>query len=571
MPQKPSNLVYGVDDKPPLRIIVALAVQHVFFLTAGLIVAAMIARTIGCPPALIQSVVCMSMIAGGIATILQALNKGPVGSGYLCTAGIDPTFVSCSILAGLTGGIPLILGMSIFSGILECLISRVINRLRILFPPEVTGVVLTMVGLNIVPAMISNFFGITSNERTVVPANIAVAVITLAVMVGTNVWSKGKGNLRFYSVIAGMAAGYLAAYFFGVLKSSDLEMITRSPLLSFPDISYVGWSFGSFLLVPFIAATLACVLKAVAAITMCQRINDTEWKRPDLDNIQKGTLADGLASVVGSLLGGMRQSLYAGSVGLSVATGTTSRIVSFFTGGMFIALAFLPKMAAVFSIMPRPVMGGALVFMVSFMVIAGIQIMTSRMLDIRKTFVIGISLMFGISTDIFPDIYHSFHPWVEPFFHSSLTVTTILAVVLNLVFRIGIARREVLELAPGVDSSQKIFDFMENQGATWGARVDVVQKAKMALNEFFELATNLDIAKGKITAEVFFDEFNLDITIRYEGAPIEFSEVFLEGEALFDDDNALVNLSSRIIRQYVDRIEAEEQDGQCRIIFHFDH
>ena len=569
MPQKPANLVYGVDDKPPLRIIIALAIQHVFFLTAGLIVAAMVTRAIGCPPERVQSVVCMSMIAGGIATIMQALNKGPVGSGYLCTAGIDPTFVSCSILAGMTGGISLILGMSIFSGVLEILISRVINRMRILFPPEVTGVVLTMVGLNIVPVMISNFFGITGTESKVLPANIFVAVVTLAGMVGTNVWSKGK--LRFYSVIIGMAAGYIAAYLVGVLKFSDLELIIESPLLSFPDLSYIGWSFSPILVVPFIAATLATVLKAVAALTMCQRINDAEWKRADLDNIQRGTLADGLGSVAGGLLGGMRQSLYAGSVGLSAATGTTSRIISLVTGGMFIALAFLPMMSAVFSIMPRPVMGGALVFMVSFMLISGIQIMTSRMIDIRKTFVIGISLMFGISADIFPNLYRNLHPWLEPFFQSSLTVTTMLAIILNLVFRIGIARREVLELTPGVDSSNKIFHFMENQGATWGARGDVIQQAKMALNEFFEMATNLELARGKIAAEVFFDEFNLDITIRYEGTPVEFAETFLEGDALLDDDNALTNLSSRIIRQYVDRIESEEKDGRCKVIFHFDH
>ncbi|MCX5855378.1 MAG: purine/pyrimidine permease [Deltaproteobacteria bacterium] len=569
MPQKPSNLVYGVDDQPPLRITLVLAVQHIFFLTAGLIVAAMISQAIGCPPELVRSVVCMSMIAGGIATIFQALHKGPVGSGYLCTVGIDPTFVSCSILAGLKGGIPLILGMSIFSGVLECFISRFISRLRILFPPEVTGVVLTMVGLNIVPAMIGNFFGVTGTESVVQPANILVATITLAGMVGTNVWSKGK--LRFYSVIVGMVAGYMAATLLGVLKVADWEMIAQSPLISLPDFSYIGWSFDSLLLVPFIAATFACVLKGVAAITMCQRINDAEWKRPDLENIQRGTLADGMGSVVGGLFGGMRQSLYAGSVGLSAATGATSRIIAFFTGGMFIAIAFLPKLAAVFSIMPRPVMGGALVFMVCFMLISGIQIMTSRMLDIRKTFVIGISLMFGISADIFPNLYRHFHPWVEPFFQSSLAVTTMLAIILNLIFRIGIARREVLHLVPGVDSSHKIFNFMENQGAAWGARGDVIQKGKTALNEFLELATTLELAKGKIVAEVFFDEFNLDITIRYEGVPVAFSDVLLEGDALLDDENALTNLSSRIIRQYADRIESEEKDGQCKVILHFDH
>jgi NCS2 family nucleobase:cation symporter-2 len=569
MPRKPSNLVYGVDEKPPLRITFVLAIQHVFFLTSGLIVAAMIARGIGCPAELVRSVVCMSMIAGGVATILQALPRGPVGSGYLCTEGIDPTFVSCSLLAGMAGGIPLVLGMAIFSGALECLISRIINRLRLLFPPEVTGVVLTMVGLNIVPSMVGDFFGITGAESAILPANAAVGAITIAGMAGTSVWS--KGNLRFYSVMVGMAAGYLAAYQLGVLKAADLELIADSPLLSLPDVSYVGWSFSASLLAPFIAATMASTLKAVATITMCQKVNDAEWRRPDLDNIRRGTLADGLASIVGGLLGGGGQSLYASSVGLSVATGTTSRIVAFFTGGLFIALAFLPKMAAIFSIMPKPVMGGALIFMVSFMVVSGIQIMTARMLDIRRTFVIGISLMFGISVDILPNLYKNLHPWLAPFFGSSLAATTILAIVLNLVFRIGIARRELLELTPGADSSQKIFDFMENRGAAWGARGDVIQKAEMALNEFFELATNLRIAREKIGAEVIFDEFNLDIAIRYEGTLVELSAAFPEGETLLDDDNVIVNLSSRIIRQYADRIESEEKDGQCRVLLHFDH
>ncbi|MEN6622117.1 MAG: solute carrier family 23 protein, partial [Smithella sp.] len=553
MPQKPANIVYGVDDKPPFQIIIVLAIQHIFFLTAGLIVATMITKAIGCSSELVQSIVCMSMITGGIATILQALKKGPFGSGYLCTSGIDPTFVSCSIFAGLTGGISLILGMSIFSGILESLISRFINRMRILFPPEVTGVVLTMVALNIVPVMISNFFGISSKDDTVLPANLCVAFITLSGMAGTNIWSKGK--LRFYSVIIGMAAGYATAIFLGIINNSDLQIVSNSPLISFPDISYVGLSFSSLLIVPYIAATLACILKAVASITMCQRINDAEWRRTDLDSIQRGTLADGLASVIGGLLGGMRQSLYAGSVGLSAATGTTSRIVAFYTGALFIALAFFPKITAIFSIMPKPIMGGALVFMVSFMLISGVQIMTSRMIDIRKTFVVGIPLMFGISADILPNLYHNFHPWIEPFFQSSLAVTTILAIILNLVFRIDIARKEVLELEPGVDSSSKVFNFMENQGASWGARSDVIQKAKMALNEFFELVTTMELANGKISAEVFFDEFNLDIAIQYDGSPVEFTNVFLDGEALLEDDNALINLSLRIIQQYADNIE----------------
>ncbi len=571
MQKKPANLIYGVDDRPPLKIVIALAFQHIFFLASGLIVAAMIMREIGAPPGMAQNVICLSMIAGGIATILQALTKGPVGSGYLCTEGIDPTFVSSSIMAGRLGGVSLIFGMTVFAGAVECVLSRFMTHLRNLFPPAVTGVVLTMVGLNIVPIMIGNFFGLTGplgSGGAVEPTNLWVAVITLAAMAGTNIWSNGK--LRFYSVIIGIAAGYLSAYALGVLKPSDIENIYRAPLVSFPDLSHVGWSFNSALLAPFVVATVASTLKAVATLTMCQKINDADWKRPDLENIRKGTLADGLASVTGGLVGTLGQSLYASSAGLSVATGATSRRIAYFTGGIFIVLAFLPKLAAVFTIMPKPVMGGALVFMVCFMVISGIQIMTSRMIDIRKTFVIGVSLMFGLSVDIFPGLYRNVHPWVQPVFQSSLAVTTVLAVLLNLLFRIGIARRAVLELEPGVDSSKEVFDFLESRGGTWGARPEVIQKAKTALNEFVESAPYL-VAEGKVRTEVSFDEFHLDIVIRYRGTPMEFPDVFPEGEALLEHENPAALLSARIISQYADRLKSEEADGRCTLRLRFDH
>ncbi len=165
MAKKPANLLYGVDDRPPAGVCVVLAIQHIFFLTGGFIVVAIVMGQMGCSPELIRNVVCMTMIAGGIATILQALNRGPVGSGYLCTEGTDPSFLSISVLAGSVGGLPLIFGMTIVSGVIECLLSRVMHRLRVIFPPDVTGVVLTMVGLNIVPIMILDFMGV--KDKTV--------------------------------------------------------------------------------------------------------------------------------------------------------------------------------------------------------------------------------------------------------------------------------------------------------------------------------------------------------------------------------------------------------------------
>lgn len=569
MTKKPGNLLYGVDDRPPVRICLLLAIQHIFFLTTGLIVVTIVMRGLGSPPEIIRNVVSMSMIAGGIATMLQALKKGPVGSGYFCSEGTDPSFLSVSMLAGTAGGLSLIFGMTIVSGVIECLLARVMHRLRIIFPPEVTGVVLTMVGLNIIPIMILDFFGVNNQANPINPVHVLVALFTLAVMVGTNVWSKGK--LRLYSVIIGMMAGYMAAIALGVLTRDDLLQVVNAPVFSIPDPSYISYSFDFALLIPIIVVTLASTLKSVATLTMCQQINDAEWKRPDLVNIGKGTMADGIASILGGLTGAMGKSLYASSVGLCVATGTTSRIIAFYVGGIYIALAFLPQLASFFSIMPKPVMGAAMVFMVSFMIISGVQMMTSRMIDIRRTFVIAVSLVFGLSVDIFPQLYRDFHPWIKPLFSSSLAVTTVLAVVLNLIMRIGIAREESLELTLGTDVSQQIFQFMENQGAAWGARKEVIYNAMAAMNEFVEALDHFDLLDKKIILQVSFDEYNLDVQARYQGPLMEFPAERPDKTELRTNPEAVVRLAGYLVKKYTDKITATQEGAHCLVHLHFNH
>jgi len=569
MPKKPANLMYGVDDRPPLPVILILAVQHVLFMTSGFIVVTIVMNTIGCPPFLTRQVVSMSMIAAGAATMLQALRRGPVGSGYLCAEGTDPSFISVSILAGTTGGISLVFGMTLVAGVIECLLARVMHRLRILFPPEVTGVVLTMVGLNVVPIVILDFYGVTDMNRMIEPVNVCVALITLGVMVGTNVWSRGR--LRLYSVIIGMLAGYAAAVLLGVFGEDDVRSLAQAPLFAIPDVSHIGWSFDLRLLIPFVVVTLASTLKSVATLTMCQKINDADWKRPDLGNIGRGTLADGLASVLGGLCGALGKSLYASSVGLCVATGATSRIIAFYVGRISIVLAFFPKIAAFFSVMPRPVMGGALIFMVCFMVISGIQMMASRMIDVRKTFIIAVSLIFGLSVDIFPELYRHVHPFLQPLFSSSLAVTTLLAIALNLILRIGVGRKARLELTPGVDFSEKIFDFLDARGAAWGARPEVIRKAERALNEFVEMAAMGDGVRGAVRVEVEFDEFNLDLRIAYNGPAVEFPTQRPDMATFLTDPETARRFKAYLVRQFADRVSVKQEGETCTVALHFDH
>lgn len=570
MAKKPSHLIYGLEDKPPLWVTLTLGLQHIFPMTSTLILPVIIVKEIGGGPELAENVIKMCMIAGGIATILQALNKGPVGSGYLCPYLSGPAYISASLLAAKTGGLSLLFGMTIISGVFEALLSGVMHRLRALFPAEVIGLVVTMVGIELIPLGVSNFFGIEGAASMPKVHEVVVAFITLTIMVGLNVW--GKGKWRLYCVVIGMAVGYLVSYISGILTVSDIKLLTRAPLVSFPDVGHTHWSFAWTMLSPFLLASLASTLKAAGDITTCQKINDVEWKRPDMKSIGRGILASSLGTVLAALLGGIAQSTSSSNVGVSIATGATSRRIAFAAGGLFTLLAFFPILSAFFTIMPRPVIGALLIFVTCFMVLAGIQIMMSRLIDARKTFVIGISLILGLSVDIAPGLYKNIiHPWLHPLFSSSLTLATTSVVILNLIFRIGIAKRKTLELEPGVDSSEKIFNFMETQGATWGARKEVVYRATSAINEIFESVTSGGIVKGKIKADVSFDEFNLDIDIRYDGTPVEITKELPEEADWLGNEKSIAKLSGFLISHYVDRVKFNIKDDRCHVQLHFDH
>ena len=142
---------------------------------------------------------------------------------------------------------------------------------------------------------------------------------------------------------------------------------------------------------------------------------------------------------------------------------------------------------------------------------------------------------------------------LQPLVGSSLSLATISAVILNLLFRIGIARSATLSLMPGRDDSEQIYRFMDQRGRTWGARGEVIYKATAALNEFFEAAAEGGLTDGEIAVTARFDEFNLDLQIDYRGEALELPSVRPGTGELLSDAKAPRRLSGYLIRGLADR------------------
>ncbi|MCK5540056.1 MAG: purine/pyrimidine permease [Deltaproteobacteria bacterium] len=568
MAQKPANLIYGLDDRPPLVITFFLAMQHISVIAIAFLFPIVIVREIGGSMHDAERFVSASMLAGGIGVIIQSLRKGPAGSGFLCPEVCGPSYLAASMLAAKTGGLSLVFGMTLVVSLFEGLLSKVMRHLRVLFPAEVTGMIVMMVGLTVIEVACKNFFGMGGVETSISLPAFFTGLLTLATMIGLNIWGKGKAKL--FCALIGMMVGYVLAAFFGIIDFSKLGAEFAVPLFATPFAGHPGWSFDVALIAPFLVAVLCSTLKTVGDLTTCQRINDTRWKRPDMDNVSRGILADGVGVFVAGIVGGFGQSTSSSNVGLSIGTGATSRVIAKWIGVILIILSFFPRASVVFAIMPQPVLGATLLFALSFMVVAGIQIIMSRMIDGRKTFVVGLSIIFGLSVEIVPGIYSQAPAWLAPVVSSSLAAATIMALILNLLFRIGIAQSATLKLEPGTSFADAVFNFMEQQGGLWGARHEVIHKAASAMSESMEAVIALNGIETPVEMTARFDEFNLDIAVNYQGVPLVRAQALPSIEDIVDEKKC-AEMSMFMVQKYSDRCVIEEKGGSNILKLHFAH
>ncbi|CQR74855.1 Xanthine permease XanP [Sporomusa ovata DSM 2662] len=567
--KKPVNISYGLHDKIPNRVAIPLVIQQIVVLSMDLVLPVLIISMMGGSREVAQNFVSVMMIGIGLGTLLQVAHKGAIGSGYFCAEETGFLYYQASALAVQTGGLPLLFGMTTIAGFFQMLISRIIPRIRFLFPTEVAGLMVAMTGIAGIAPGVAAIFGIDDTKTTIDMTSMWVGIIILVIMVSLNIW--GKASMRQYSIFIGIVMGYVLSYICGILNVDDIKQVVAMPYIAIPVIR-MEWSFDGRLLLPFLVAVICSTLKTIGNLAICQKTNDANWKRVDVNNVGKGIFAEGIGTSFCGIIGCMGLNSSSGSVGLAIVNGVTSRRLAYLVSSVFIAMAFFPKAAAFLAIMPAPVMGAVLLINLGYFIIEGFQIITSRMLDQRKIFVIGLSLVFGLSVDLLPGIYAQFPVQLQALFKSSLAVVSITAVLLNLLFRIGIKQKSTIALMVGPNSTAKLIDFMEANGAAWGARSDVIHRASSAIIEFFETASGLELVKeGKVRLKVSFDEYHITVNIIYNGVLLEFPEKRPTDEELLNDDTAIVKLSGFLMRKYSNKIESCMKGKNCSLQFHFEH
>jgi NCS2 family nucleobase:cation symporter-2 len=565
--RKPPGTVYAVDEAPPLVATFLNGVQHVGLIAIFLVFPLLVFRVAGLPQLLVANLLAIAMIVLGIGTLLQSLRLGPMGSGYLCPVTFTAAYLSPSLLAMKAGGLPLLFGMTLFAGALEAAFSRLLDRVRPIFPPEITGLVIFMVGWGAGVAALRTM--LDSDAPPLEDDEFWISVITLSTMTALNVWTRGMA--RMLCALIGVVAGYFASALAGLFGGPQLAMVASAPWIGLPTFDHLSWSFDGALAMPFAIAALAVAMKVVGTMTMCQRMNDADWVRIDMRSAQRGVLADGAGTMIAGALGTIGAASSAACVGVAAATGVASRRVAYATGLVLLALGLTPKLAAVLAIMPRAVMVAALLFGVAFIVINGLQVMASRLLDGRRTLVIGLSIVAGGAAEVFPQLARVAPAPFDALAGSSVAFATVVALALNLAFRIGSKRTVNLTIEHGTVDPGRVEAFFEQAGATWGARPHVVRRATFAVIQLLDAVGETCWQRGPIEVSASFDEFNLDVRVSYEGELLEFPEQRPSTREIVESENGARRLAGFMLRRCAERIGSQAKDGTATVFLHYDH
>ena len=397
--RKPATIIYGTEEVPPTAMLLALAMQHVTVLSIFLLAPVVVARSAGLPIGPSSDLISLTMVGLAISTVLQVGRRWALGSGLLVMPTSSSGFVPGCVIAARVGGLPMVAGLLVISSLIEIVLSRFLRHLRGVLPAELSGLIVLVTGLGIAQTGMDDVVGgMAAGAGISWFASLIVAVGTLAVMVGLSIW--GEGPLRTLGAITGLVCGYVASWQLGLVDPHAIQLMLQAPLARLPSLSLEIPQFSWATLLPAVITGLSTTLNSTGALTAAQRLNDAGWKRQDMPGLSRGLLADGIGTLIAALIGGAGVAASGSSVGLSANARATSRAIGYAVAVGFLLLALVPKFALVVLGVPAPVLGAALIYLSCSLLISGVSIISSRLLDTRKTFSLGIAFAFAVATPV---------------------------------------------------------------------------------------------------------------------------------------------------------------------------
>jgi len=437
-----SDLIYGLEARPPFIESIFVALQHVFACFVGIITPGLIiCGALEVPPADTTFILSMSLVVSGIATFIQAKRFGPVGSGLLSIQGTSFAFLGPIIGAGLAvkgnGGtvedaLGLIFGLCFFGAFIEIFISRFLHLANKVITPLVTGVVVTLIGLTLIKVGITSMGGgvpAQNNGDFGSPVYLGVSFLVLAVIIALN--STTNNYLRMSSIVIGLIVGYVVSIPLGLVDFSNLAGL---PPVALPIPFRYGFSFNFGAFIPFAFLYLITAIETIGDLTATSAISGEPIEGAKyFKRIKGGVLGDGINSIIAACLNTFPNTSFSQNNGVIQLTGVGSRYVGYFISVIFVILGLFPVIAGTFQALPQPVLGGATIVMFGTVAVAGIKILSCVNLTKRNSIILAVALGLGLGVTFVPEILENMPPLVKSLFASGISTGGITALLLNLI------------------------------------------------------------------------------------------------------------------------------------------
>ncbi|MDQ0245331.1 xanthine permease [Bacillus fengqiuensis] len=409
----------------------SLGFQHVLAMYGGaIIVPLIVGGALGLTSEQLTYLVAIDLLMCGVATLLQVAKNRFFGIGLPVVLGCTFTAVGPMIAIGSSYGVSAIYGAIIASGVIVVLIAKYFGKLVKFFPPVVTGSVVTVIGITLIPVAMNDMAGGQGSKDFGNLSNIALAFGVLAFIL--LLYRFFNGFIRSVAILLGLVAGTIVAGFMGKV---DLSAVSEASWFHMPEMFYFG--------VPTFNATAILTMLLVSIVSLVEStgvyfaLGDICERKLTEKDLQNGYRAEGLAIILGGLFNAFPYTTYSQNVGLVQLSGIRTRNVIVVAGSLLVLLGFAPKLAAITTIIPSPVLGGAMVAMFGMVVASGIKMLSKVDFTSQENLlIIACSVGMGLGVTVVPEAFAQFPPTLQILTGSGIVAGSMTAIVLNMVFNV---------------------------------------------------------------------------------------------------------------------------------------
>ncbi len=411
--------------------IVSLGIQHVLAMYAGAVIVPLIVGTgIGLTGEQLTYLVSIDIMMCGIATFLQVYQNKFFGIGLPVVLGCTFTAVGPIIAIGNQYSVGSIYGAIIASGLIVVVISKYFSKLVKFFPPVVTGSVVTVIGVTLIPVAMNNLAGGQGSSNFGAVENVLLGFGTLLFILA--IFRFFNGFIRSIAILLGILAGTLAASFMGMV---DFSAVKEASWFHLPKLFFIETP--EFHVMPIVTMTLVAIVSLVESTGVYFALSDICEKKINEHDIARGYRSEGIAIVLGGIFNAFPYTTFSQNVGLLQLSGVKSKNIIYTAAGMLVLLGLVPKIGAFTTIIPSSVLGGAMVAMFGMVIASGIKMLGQVDFSSQENLlIVACSVGLGLGVTVVPEMFGDLPASLRILTDSGIVLGSLTAVLLNLVFNV---------------------------------------------------------------------------------------------------------------------------------------